>query len=133
MERKVEERVELLLQVPQSWLGYIPQGCSDADVSRSMNYWHGDYALSQAATELAKVSGSDSPPNVPNVSYSADATKLLASDFLEKGVLGHAVQQAGRILERVVHLSELPAAHGAWNIGQHFRRFRCNNLLRSVL
>ena len=60
-------------------LGYIPQGCSDADVSRSMNYWHSDYALSQAATELAKVSGSDSPPNVPNVSYSADATKLLAS------------------------------------------------------
>lgn len=35
-------------------LGYIPQGCSDADVSRSMNYWHSDWALSQAAALLNK-------------------------------------------------------------------------------
>ena len=45
-------------------------GCSDADVSRSMNYWHSDYALAQAATELAKQSGSDSPTwGYQNVSY----------------------------------------------------------------
>merc|ERR1712166_987558 len=35
-------------------LGYIPQGCSDADVSRSMNYWHSDWALSQAAQMLGE-------------------------------------------------------------------------------
>ena len=35
-------------------LGYIPLGCSDATVSRSMNYWHSDYALSVAATVLNK-------------------------------------------------------------------------------
>lgn len=35
-------------------LGYIPQGCSDADVSRSMNYWHSDWALSQAASLLGE-------------------------------------------------------------------------------
>ena len=39
----------------------------------------------------------------------AVAAKLLASDFLEKGGLGHEVQQAGRILERVAHLPELLA------------------------
>jgi predicted alpha-1,2-mannosidase len=33
-------------------LGYIPYECSDATVSRSMNYWHGDYALSAAAAVL---------------------------------------------------------------------------------
>ena len=42
----------------------------------------------------------------------ARAAKLLASDFLEEGVIGHEVKQAGRILESVVHLSELPAALG---------------------
>ena len=44
-----------------------------------MNYWHGDYALSRAALELAKVSGADSPPHMANISYSADAATLLAS------------------------------------------------------
>jgi hypothetical protein len=35
-----------------------------------MNYWHSDYALAQAATELAKQSGSDSPTwGYQNVSY----------------------------------------------------------------
>jgi putative alpha-1,2-mannosidase len=60
-------------------LGYIPQGCSDADVSRSMNYWHSDYALAQAATELARVSGSDSSPLQPNISYQRDAEQLLSN------------------------------------------------------
>lgn len=44
-----------------------------------MNYWHGDYALSRAALELARVSGADSPPHMANISYSADAATLLAS------------------------------------------------------
>ena len=35
--------------------GYIPMGCSDADVSRSMNYWHSDYALSRAAVRAASL------------------------------------------------------------------------------
>lgn len=35
-------------------LGYIPAGCSDAQVSRSMTYWHGDYGISQAAAMLGK-------------------------------------------------------------------------------
>jgi putative alpha-1,2-mannosidase len=71
-------------------LGYIPQGCSDADVSRSMNYWHADYALSRAATELAKQSGSDSPPNMPNISYAADAKILLANSNNWKKLLDPA-------------------------------------------
>jgi len=35
-------------------LGYIPFNCSDADVSRSMNYWHSDYAIGNAAHFLGK-------------------------------------------------------------------------------
>mmetsp|Transcript_115375 Transcript_115375/g.230032 ORF Transcript_115375/g.230032 Transcript_115375/m.230032 type:complete len:804 (-) Transcript_115375:257-2668(-) len=34
--------------------GYIPFNCSDADVSRSMNYWHSDYAIGNAALFLGK-------------------------------------------------------------------------------
>lgn len=35
-------------------LGYISNNCSDAQVSRSMNYWHSDYALGNAARFLGK-------------------------------------------------------------------------------
>lgn len=35
-------------------LGYISSNCSDAQVSRSMTYWHGDYALGNAARFLGK-------------------------------------------------------------------------------
>ena len=35
-------------------LGYIPSNCSDAVVSRSMNYWHSDYAIGRAAAFLGR-------------------------------------------------------------------------------
>ena len=52
-------------------LGYIPQGCSDADVSRSMNYWHSDWALSQAATLLGTTT-----KDPDGYSYADDAAVL---------------------------------------------------------
>ena len=36
-ERKVEERVELLIQVPQSLIGYISQGHSSSPLSPSFS------------------------------------------------------------------------------------------------
>merc|ERR1712050_651785 len=35
-------------------LGDIPSNCSDAQVSTTMNYWHSDYALGQAARVLGR-------------------------------------------------------------------------------
>lgn len=53
-------------------LGYIPSTCSNAQVSRSMNYWHADYAIGNAARFLGKEELKKIDPSFEN-----DAENLL--------------------------------------------------------